>query len=437
MPNQSFNPRSLVQKWNWNSIKSSNESLSIWNGSFATVSLSIVNGYVAMYLLDALHATDSEMGLLNSLPSLVNLFAMLFAAISIGRARSKRIFCSVSTSLSRSIFILIAILPWLAVSHPALWVVWFVALIRVPQSFGDLSWQAFISDLIPPERRSPFFSERNRITTIVGLFATLLSGLLLQQFDKHLKWPYQIAFLTTAAFSVAEVWFLMMHHEHIAPPKRAVPLLVKGIRRFRTDTLRRVLADKQFLIVGGGLLFFNFGWQLSWPLFNIYQISEARAPALWLGLFTVANQLVQILTYRWWGRMADRFGNGRMMAFAAVGMALTPGLTILSPNMWYLFLINFVTGIPNAGTTLLLFTYLLEVCPEAERTTYIAYYNVALSVIGFMAPEIGIWFLGHWGMTAGMLISTGMRLVAGGVFWVTSAMIKRRTPWSTSSSVQI
>jgi MFS family permease len=435
MPTSYF--RSLRSRLHWNSIRNNNESLSIWNGSFSITSFSIVNGYVAIYLLDSLQATNSEMGLLSSLPSLVNLFAMFAAALTIGRAQSKRIFCATATTISRSIYILIAVLPWLSVRHPAIWVVWLVALIRVPQSFGDLSWQALISDLIAPERRSAFFSERNRVTTIVGLLTTLFTGLLLQQFDKHLRWPYQVVFLITVVFAAAEVWFLILHREPAPIAKPTVPLLVKGIRRFRTDTLRSVLHNRSFLIVSGALLFFNFGWQVSWPLFNIYQISTAHAPALWLGLFTVANQLVQILTYRWWGRTADRFGNGRMMALAAVGMALSPFLTILSTNMWYLFFINFITGIPVAGTTLLLFNYLLEVCPEAERTTYIAYYNVVLSVVGFAAPEVGIWLLAHWGMNAGMLISTGLRLAAGVLFWVTSAIVTKRSPWSTSSSVQI
>ncbi|MCL6452294.1 MAG: MFS transporter [Alicyclobacillus sp.] len=419
---------------NWSSIRGNNESLSIWNGSFAIVSQSIVGGYVAMYLLDALHATDSQMAQLNSLPNLVNLFAMAVAAATIGRARSKRVFCAVSTSISRSVYLLIGLVPWLPLPGAAAWVVWLVALIRVPQSFGDLSWQALISDLIPARRRSVFFSERNRVTTIVGLATTLLTGLVLQQFDKHARWPYQVAFLATMVFAALEVWFLLLHREPDRGPAE-VPLLVKGLRRVRMDTFRSVLRQKPFLRVAGGLLFFNFAWQLCWPLFNIYQIGTAHATALWLGLFTVASQLTQILTFRWWGRMADRYGNGRMMAIAALGMALAPALTIGSTNMTYLLVVNFVTGIPNAGTTLLLFNYLLDVCPEQERTTYIAYYNVALSVVGFVAPEVGVWLLQHASMDVGMLASAGLRLVAGALFLWMSIRARRDPSWSTTSSL--
>jgi hypothetical protein len=405
----------VVTSMIWNSHD--NERLSIWNGSFAIVSMSIVNGFVAMYLLDALHASNNEIAMLNSLPSMVNLVAMLAAAMAIGQVQSKKRFCVTATSVSRTFYVWIAIVPLFAVHHPALWVVWLVALTRVPQSFGDLSWQALISDLIPTQRRSVFFSERNRTTTIVGLVTTLFTGILLQQFDKHLKWPYELVFISTVLFALAEIW-LLMRHDDGAPSVRTEPLLVKGIRRFNSGALKSALRDKQYISVVAALLLFNLGWQMAWPLFNIFQIKTAHATALWLGLFTVANQTTQILTFRWWGRMADRHGTGKMMAFAAFGMGLAPVITMLSTNMYYLTVVNLFTGIPVAGTVLLLFNYLLEVCPESVRTTYIAYYNVALSVVGFIAPELGIYLLQYLGMPVGMDISSVIRLVAGVTFLI-------------------
>jgi MFS family permease len=394
-----------------------NERLSIWNGCFATVSMSIVNNFVAMYLLDALSATNEEMGLLNSLPSLVNLFAMLAAAILIGRTRSKKRFCTIATIISRSFYVWIALVPLLPIHDAALWVVWLVALTRVPQSFGDLSWQALMGDLISAERRSAFFSERNRVLTIVGLLVTFGTGAILQQFDKHLQWPYQVAFIATVVFSFMEILLLWWHDDPAAQADNQVSVIVRGVRNIRGKVLREMLRDPAFLWVGGALLFFNFAWQMAWPLFNIYQIRTAHAPAFWLGLITVANQLGQILTFRWWGRMAERYGTGKMMAWAAVGMGIAPVLTIVSTNMVYLCIINLFTGIPVAGTVLLLFNYLLEVSPAEHRTTYIAYYNVALSVVGFVAPEVGIWLLNTFNMDVGMWVSSVLRVLGGLLFF--------------------
>lgn len=401
-----------------------NEQLSIWNGSFAMISISIVNGFVAMYLIDALHATNQEIGLLNSLPSLINLFSMLAAALALRHARSKKKFCVSATMVSRSFFVWIALVPLLPISDAAIWVVWLVALTRIPQSFGDLSWQAMIGEIIPTHRRSGFFSERNRVTTIVALVATFSTGLILQQFDNRQTMPYQLAFLATVAFSVMEVVLLIRHDETVrfTDNKTATaPIGAAVVARVGTSQpprmWRRVWQDKKFLAGAGAMLFFNFAWQMSWPLFNLYQIKVAHAPALWMGLFVVANSGSQVLTFRWWGRMAERFGTGRMLAVAALGMTTGPLLTIVSTNMYVLFVVNIFTGAPVAGVLLLLFNYLLELSPREALTGYISYYNVGLSVVGFIAPEIGIWMLGRIGMSGGMLTSALLRVVAAGALW--------------------
>lgn len=424
-------------KWPWTS--GDNERLSIWNGSFAMISMSIVNGFVAIYLLDSLHATDGQMGLLSSLPNLVNLFSMLAAAALLRGAKSKKRFCATATGISRSFYVWIALVPWLPIPHAALWVVWLVALTRVPQSFADLSWQALIGDLIRPERRSNFFSERNRMLTLMGLITTFLTGFLLQQFDKHAAGPYQFVFLTTIFFAVLEILFLLKHDESALPSsgesavKEAGEVAQDNVAQDVASAiysperpLHRALKDRPYLMVIGALLWFNFGWQMSWPLFNIYQISTAHAPAMWIGMFTVVNSLAQVVSFRWWGRMAERYGNGKMLALAAVGMAMAPVLTILSTNMYYLVFVNLITGAPVAGTTLLIFNYLLEVSPQRHRTAYISYYNVILSVVGFIAPEVGIFFLKHVGMTGGMVISTSLRLVGAGLFWVVAVWLASR-----------
>jgi len=401
------------------------ERLSIWNGCFAMAGMSIVNNFVAMYMVDALHATDNEMGLLNSLPSLVNLFSMAIAAILLTRARSKRKFCVAATSLSRSFYIYIAIVPFIIIQQPALWVVWLVALTRLPQSFGDLSWQALISDLIPTSRRSVFFSERNRITTIVGLIVTLGVGLFLQQFSKSAAWPYQLVFIITVIFAILEIISLWWHDDSAVLNERSQTVIGISLPmiRFAASALAK---NRGFLLATGALLLFNFSWQLAWPLFNIYQLSVSHATATWVGLFAVASQASQILTYRWWGRKADLYGNRRILGFAAVGMASVPILTILSTNMFYLTAVNLLSGIPLAGINLLLFNYLLEICPVKERTAYIGLYNVALSVVGFVAPEIGILLLHSVGMTIGMSIASTLRLIGGASFFLVGFLIAKK-----------
>ncbi|WP_261178258.1 MFS transporter [Anaerobacillus sp. CMMVII] len=173
-------------------------------------------------------------------------------------------------------------------------------------------------------------------------------------------------------------------------------------------------------------LLFNFGWQMAWPLFNIYQINDAHATAFWISLFTVANQVSQIASYKWWGRYADKKGNSVMLFVAALGMSTLPLLTILSTNLVYLTLVNLWSGIFVAGISMLLFNQLLKVSPENERTSYLASYNVVIAGIGFIAPQLGVLFLELYGMNIAMSISSAFRFIGGLAFLVVVLYVERK-----------
>jgi hypothetical protein len=125
-------------------------------------------------------------------------------------------------------------------------------------------------------------------------------------------------------------------------------------------------------------LLFNFGAQMAWSIFSIYHIREANATALWFSLFSVTNQLAQIVSIKWWAKAANRWGNTMLLFVAATGMATAPILTILSTSLIYITLINLWIGLFVSGTNLLLFNQLLKVSPEKNRTIYIANYNFLL-----------------------------------------------------------
>jgi MFS family permease len=155
---------------------------------------------------------------------------------------------------------------------------------------------------------------------------------------------------------------------------------------------------------------------MAWPLFSIYQIKFAHANGLWISLFAVANQLAQIVSFKWWGRMSDRYGILKMLFLSSVGMFLAPFLTILSTNLIYLTVINLVTGLTLSGTVLLLFNQLLAATPKAFRSAGIANYNILLSIVGFVAPEFGVLLLNHFGMTMAMMSSVVFRTLGAFLF---------------------
>lgn len=377
-----------------------NEKLSIRNGIATTVVLNISNNYFPLFAISVLGVSNYQVGLMSSLPQFVGMFAMVLGSIILGSLSEKKKFTAYSFFFTRLFLLLMFFVMYLPQEYRGWVFVLLVGFMNFPGSFANLSWQSLIGDLIPDQRRSGFFSERNRILTIIGMIATFLIGMLLQQFNSNNPVPYQWLFLIGFVVGMIEVYYLLKHKE------------VKKERKTEKRTFNfgwHVFKHKPFvyfLICG---LFFNFGWQMAWSLFSIYQIKYALATGLWVSLFAVANQIAQIASFKWWGKMADKHSNAKMLILVAVGMASAPFLTILSTNLIYLVIVNAFSGLFVSGTILLLFNQLLEVTKEENRSMFISNYNILLAIVAFIAPQFGVFMLEATSMNIAMATSSILR----------------------------
>lgn len=397
-----------------------NEKLSIYNGLASTAATNMVNGYIPLFAIGVLGATNQQIGLIVSLPSIIGMLALIPGAIWLNRVQSKKNFAVISTFITRLLFSLILFVPFLGSPYAAWGLVILIALLNFPGALSGLSWQSMIGDLVPEKRRGEFFSSRNRFNTIASMAVTFGTGLFLQQFDKDNAFPYQVLFIAAFLFAVLEIYYLFKHKEPEGNRKEIVTE-----EKSRKLSLN-VYKHKPFLAFVISALLFSFATQMAWSLFSIYQIKEANATALWLSLFAVTNQLAQIISIKWWANAADRRGNSFVLFIAAAGMATAPALTMLSTNLVYLTLINLWIGLFVSGTNLLLFNQLLKAAPETDRTNYIANYNFLLSIVGFIAPQMGVLLLNGYGMNAAMNLISIFRVIAAFSFLFVALKLERK-----------
>lgn len=391
-----------------------NERYSIWNGSFAMMGLTIVGTFVPLLLLDALHGTPQQVALLSSLPAMVSMVAVILGAVVMARSKSQRRLCGWSVILARATVFLVALAP-VVVGAQASWaVVVLYALMNFPSSLANLTWQSLMAGLIPENRRAVFFAQRQKITNIAGMAIAVVTGLVLQAFNPADRLPYVITLAVAGSLGAFEAYYLFRHREPEVPADLVPQSFLEG--------WRRALKHPPFAYFFLSSMIFNFAWQCAWPLFSIFQISTAHATAIWVALFGVFSQLGSIFTFDWWGRMSVTRGLPVMLVVAGLGIAMAPGLTVLSTNLWYLLAINLYTGVFLAGVQLLLFNQLLGVSLPEDRTNSIGLYNVGLGIVGFIAPELGIVLLHAFGMSGAMWISGGLRgVTAIGFIWAARA----------------
>ncbi len=374
----------------------------------STIALNFSNNFFPVFAITILGATNYQVGLISSLPPLVALLMTIPAAILLNRASAQKKLVAMSALLARLMFLLIVFVVYLPSDSFQSWAfLGIIAFISVPNTIANVGWQTLISGMIDESRRGQFFSDRNRLLTLVGLISTLCIGIFMKDATESII-AYQILFVLAFGFGLLEVFYLLKQKEDV------VETSDEQIKKKSMDW--SIFKHSSYVWFLAAALLFNFGWQMAWGLFNIYNIRIAGATIFWISMFAVGSMLMQFLTFPLWKKWADKYSNMQVFIWTAIGMSTTPFLTVLSTNLYYLTLIQTTSGFFVSGTVLLLFNLLLEQSPERYRTYGITTYNVLLAFVAFVAPQIGIWLLDVIGMNMSMYISSGLRLLGAGAF---------------------
>jgi MFS family permease len=386
-----------------------NEKISIYNGMASTVAMNFSNNFFPIFAITILNATNYQVGLISSLPPLVALLMTIPAAILVNRAHEYKKLVSLSIVLARVMFLLIVVLVYLPTESMQAWAfLGIIAFMSIPNTVANIGWQTLISGMINESRRGEFFSDRNRLLTMVGLVSTLLIGIVMKDFSENTT-AYQVLFAIAFGFGLVEAFLMMKHKEN--PSIAEGPVLKKKLMDWS------IFKHSNYVWFLVAALFFNFAWQMAWGIFNIYHVRVVGATIFWISMFSAGNMLMQILTFPLWKKWAERKSNVRVFVWAAIGMATTPFLTVLSTNLYYLTAVQTISGFFLSGVVLLLFNLLLEQSPEATRTYCITTYNVLLAFMAFLAPQVGIWLLNIWGVENAMYLNSGLRLLSAALFY--------------------
>ncbi|MFP5113008.1 MFS transporter [Bacillaceae bacterium C204] len=391
-------------------MRTYNEKVSIYHGMVSTIAVNLASNFFPIFAISVLGASNYQVGLINSLPPLIALIMTIPAAIMLNRLEKQKKTVAMSVLWARILFLPLVGVLFINSSYQAWTFLIIVALMNVPGTISNIGWQTLISGMIKDERRGTFFSDRNRLLTVVGMITTLIIGILMKnQTDNSVA--YQLLFVLAFLFGLLEVFFLMRHKETVQPKTTN-----KQEKNSSMDwSIFKDNGYKWFLLTA---LCFNFSWQMAWGLFNIYHVKYAHATILWISIFSVANQLAQIFTFPLWKKWAEQKSNTLMLVWVAVGMAAAPFMTVLSTNLVYLSFVQMTSGFFVSGTTLLLFNLLLEKSPQEKRTYCITTYNVLLSFVAFIAPQIGIWLLEVTGIQKSMDIISVLRFISAIIFFL-------------------
>lgn len=381
------------------------------NGVLFTIVVNLYKPFASKFIF-RIGGTESHVALSTSLPGLIAVFVTIPALIWMNNTSDKKK-TMVRFFLGSRLFILsFAFIPFLQSSWQPMAFVILSSLMNFPESVSSTALQSFSGDIFVEEMRPTAISARNKFSTLAQIISVLIVGRILKGFgdsENGIIMVYQIFFVLAFIISIFEIITFNKIKETSCSPKLNINLKLAFLEIFSN---KKYIA---FLICS---LLFHFGWQMGWPLFTIYQIKYLGADEWWLTILTVTSSLVMLFSFGYWKKLIHRRGNSFVMSTATLGMAATPILFALSPNLYIITITGLITGFFTAGTITGLLTSLLEVTPENNRILYIGVHVTLTNITLFLAPTLGDFILSHNNIYLALCASAFFRLIGSISFFI-------------------
>ncbi|MCK8061237.1 MULTISPECIES: MFS transporter [unclassified Fusibacter] len=365
----------------------------------------------AIKFLERVGGTEFDISLFNSMKGLIMIFAVLPGVFYINRHDDKKKVTSNFVLIVTILVLSLVVIPFLPGAIRPFSFILIMTLMTIPTSIYNASYQNFTGDLFPV-RRAQVIAKRSMYTIVFTTVFTLISGLIFKyvpKTDDQRLIIYQIFFVLAFVLGLVAVYVFNKFDYSPAPTHKRYEF--KG-------SFTRVFSNKRFKKFVLSSTIFHFGWQMGWPLFSIYMIKTLGADELWLAIINIGSASVMFLGHKIWPKMIDTYGNEKIATICTLGMALTPILYALSPNLLVLTVVSTVTGFFTAGTITVLFSDMLEVTPTENRIVYVGYYNTATNITLAISPFVGLFFLNRFGIVGALFITAGFRFIGGLAFYL-------------------
>jgi hypothetical protein len=360
--------------------------ISVAEGAFAAVHISLTGGaFLTGYAL-MLGAGDIQLGVLAAIPFAAQFFQLAAAYIAERTHKVKPLALS-GSALGRMSWIFAALLPLLPFAPGPYRLYAFLAFYTISAAFLMITynaWAVWMSDLIPERLRGRYFGIRNTIVIVVTLVVTVAGGRALDAFKAAGAEPEGFAVLFGIAVGAAAVASVFLWRQPTAspPPAPAEPFWRRVRAPFADANFRRAL---RFFAV------WHFAWAIPLAFWTVYLLTYLKMSYFQIAIFGGITSLTAAAGNRLWGAVEYRAGNKPVLAICGAGIGCLPFLWITTrPDFIYpIWVIPFLAGIFWSGFNLVAFTFPLALSPRSNRTYYIAAFGIVTGAATFIASTIG------------------------------------------------
>ena len=368
-----------------------------FEGASGTLFYSIIGGALLSNFLLDLGAGPVEIGMLASIPQLVNLLQP-FGAYLADRMQSRYWYSMCIFGPSRLLWLILVLAIWFGGSfHIAehhlvgltLAIIWVTQLL---ESFGRASWLSWMAAIVPQRLRGRYFGFRNSAVSLTNLIGVPLLALVVSNWSGGRLQGYGVVLVIgivlgvtslVCQFFITDVNPKLLHLTHSNTAHTSL-----------TGAIFSFLKNANFLkfLLYSGL--WSFAVNLSAPFFNLYLLDNLSIDVSVVTIYNSLGAGANLLMLVFWGKLADRVGNRPIMVVVGILVALTPLLWLETGTapifLWVWFpLLHIIAGGTWAAIDLCNNNLLMGVAPRLNQSIYFAIAAAVPGVTGAMGITVG------------------------------------------------
>jgi len=251
-------------------------------------------------------------------------------------------------------------------------------------NLGSPAWASWMNDLVPPRQRGTFWGKRNRIIGWAQFFAILTGGVVLFLGKKagHELASFGVLFLLAAVARILCLLPLSRQYE---------PEFHKPDRdsEFHFYLFLGKLVSTNFGRFTLFVMGINFSVFLAASLIPAYLLKVLNVGYMKYSLITLTSATLTLVFMPYWGQLADRFGNRRVMIATGLMIPFVILGWALFTSFWIFLVLQVFGGFVWAGFNLCMSNYIYDAVRPVNIPKIYAYFNTLNTFSMFLGTLVG------------------------------------------------
>ena len=364
----------MVKETGEKKLKHKARRYSIKEGIFYSAKMSFGDRFIHPFAI-AINASNPLVALLTSISGLLGPLSQLLSAQKFGKFSRKKVvmFSVLLESLMWLPFIVIAILfsKGIFVNLLPVLLLLSFSIYTIMANASYPHWFSWMGDIVDKKYRGRWFSKRNLLMGVASVILAILASIFLDYFKKiDLAMIGFVVLFSLALISRFISWsiFKKQYEPKLKLEKEDYFSFWQFLKKAPKNNFGRFSIFR---------FTYTFAASISGAVWAIYLLRYLGFSYFTYMVILISEIAFSLLFVGLWGKIADKYGNYKVLMITTLFLPITPLLWILHPSPIYLILVPaLVGGIAWGGFALAIGNFIYDNVGKQKRSLAVSYYTM-------------------------------------------------------------